>query len=1091
MPAPGNETEVIKLIYDVDPSAALRGAKDLQRAVSKSFKLMQKSEKDTTKGLLLYTLQAYKIKKMIVPAIMKEMKGRRELSKVINQSEDAIADYQQAVLAAGKQEAALIEEVNAARQKGDKDAIALAETRAKKQQEVLAQTKEHIAAAEEQKKQAEDALKTAKESGAEATKKVREKMADMWDTLPEAAKESGERIVSPLKDFMSKDAGALFDKSVRGTAGTFNLLGKGFGLAGAKMLERAKAKEAAGKGAGGGLKAMGGFLGKLGGILGKFGPIIEIAGAFMQSFIKILIDAEAAAKDFNKQILSTAGTSEFLHANMKNAAAGAEALDKTLKDVRDGSMSLANVQWGISKETASNFITAITGEGVSLLRLGKETERTTGYAKDMGKVTQMSVAYSRAWGVSLSEIGQLQGEMMSELGMNLTDVQTQFQYMTKGAEEAGIATNKFFGIIRTFSSDLSLFTTRMEDVTQVMMALGKVMSPREASKFLQTLTQTYKGMDLMSRVKAVAIGGTKGTKDILQKDLANKIDGLGESIENTIGTKGLGKQLANIISKSGKRSAAEQNKAVHEFIAANQDMTGEQKSAILDASRMQGKLASGNMIDIASALKDAGPMAIKDVLNLQSRKMFGKPLEELTGVERIAAGNAIGQSDEQIDALFKLERGIEQTQVDLVYNLEKGHTLTDAQAGILKKMGYTLDKNGKMSDKDLKDLKKKTPTAVWNAMGKDSQEELKNSTKEINYQERIADQQTSIVDKLGMIFEVLQNQLYNVMQGIWKLVGRIASRFFGGPTALEDFQMAIDKLGSTGLSRAVSNAPSIGQAGTNAIETVGKEMVDSIKAAVEENKALEDELKEAKPKRAEEIRARQKELAPLLKHKGLTKDTMYKGAKSEEAIKLNLFPLLYKLQQAAKAAKVTLKEAPATGPAVMTDEVKAGVQAYGGAEETTAAVEVTNKAITNSAIATPAKYEATVTNATLEALRKGLYEHYLYSRLDPNQLLQTGMSGAQAAQTIQAKKQVSLDKKHAAGGLVTSIVNGKANVARLPVGEGWTSIGKGERIIPAGGGGGGGGNVKVELQLKGDLGRFVDARVVDGTAEFHRNRGRR
>jgi hypothetical protein len=100
------------------------------------------------------------------------------------------------------------------------------------------------------------------------------------------------------------------------------------------------------------------------------------------------------------------------------------------------------------------------------------------------------------------------------------------------------------------------------------------------------------------------------------------------------------------------------------------------------------------------------------------------------------------------------------------------------------------------------------------------------------------------------------------------------------------------------------------------------------------------------------------------------------------------------------------------------------------------------------------------------------------------------MSGPQAAQEIQSKQQVALGKKHAAGGLVTSIVNGKANVSRLPAGEGWAAIGKGERIIPAGGGGGGG-NVKVELQLKGDLGRFVDARVVEGTAEFHRNRGRR
>ena len=79
---------------------------------------------------------------------------------------------------------------------------------------------------------------------------------------------------------------------------------------------------------------------------------------------------------------------------------------------------------------------------------------------------------------------------------------------------------------------------------------------------------------------------------------------------------------------------------------------------------------------------------------------------------------------------------------------------------------------------------------------------------------------------------------------------------------------------------------------------------------------------------------------------------------------------------------------------------------------------------------------------------------------------------------------------NAGGGIVTTIQGGMAISKRIPAGEGMAAIGKGERIVPAGRGGGGGGKV-IELRLKGDLGRFVEAKVVDGVANFERNRGKR
>jgi hypothetical protein len=167
---------------------------------------------------------------------------------------------------------------------------------------------------------------------------------------------------------------------------------------------------------------------------------------------------------------------------MKDSDKGASDLEGTLRNIRDAATSLDNMDWGINKETHTAVLNAITAEGVSLKKLdddfksvGKRAKEATGYAKGWGSMVQMSVAYSRAFGVSLQEVSQFQGEMMSELGMSLDQVETSFQYMVKGAEDSGIATNKFFGIIRGFSADLSLFNVRMEDVTKTLVMMGKAM----------------------------------------------------------------------------------------------------------------------------------------------------------------------------------------------------------------------------------------------------------------------------------------------------------------------------------------------------------------------------------------------------------------------------------------------------------------------------------------------------------------------------------------------------------------------------------------------------------------------------------------
>ena len=77
-------------------------------------------------------------------------------------------------------------------------------------------------------------------------------------------------------------------------------------------------------------------------------------------------------------------------------------------------------------------------------------------------------------------------------------------------------------------------------------------------------------------------------------------------------------------------------------------------------------------------------------------------------------------------------------------------------------------------------------------------------------------------------------------------------------------------------------------------------------------------------------------------------------------------------------------------------------------------------------------------------------------------------------------------KPNAAGGLVTGISGGMAQVSPAP-GEGLASVGRGERILPAGAGGGG---ASIAISVNGlggqDLANFLKEKVNQGVHEYKR-----
>ncbi len=1027
-----DQEEVLNYKFGVNPQDAIKATIQFQKEMSKRLKLIEKSEEKIDKGIKKYFTRIGSAKRVFGPVLQKQIAMYDATVKAINTSRKAVDGLSAEVKAYDKTLKDLEARqsmASAEAKKGISEQIAEVEKLKKAKESAL------DVAVQEKESQLE-ALRQIDKTAAEAKKQLKERVFDPKDFLG-AVKDSGEYFSGPLRAVIHKDIPGAFEAGSemagRTIEGVFKTLPK---LLGKKVAGGAKAAEA-----GKGLKEISGLAGKFGGLLNtlsKIGPIVASVGSLVLGLVKLFVDAEAAAKDFHKEILATSGSSSFLAGNLRDVGSGAKQLEVRLGKMYDAATSFDNIRWGISKETHAAVVGALGAEGVALKKLGDRFDqvsegalRTKGYVKDFGTMTQMSVAYSRAFGVSLSEISQFQGEMMSELGMDLDSVQSQFQYMLKGADEAGFATNKFFGIIRGFSADLTLFTLRMEDVTKVMMALGKSMSPREAQKFLQMVTQQFKGMDLLGRTRATMLAGKGGTRDTLQKDLGRRVDALGQDIENSLGEAGVGGKLAQLV----KSSDPKKEEKITKFMAAHQDkLTNEQKSAIWEAARMQSKLATGDTLDIASALKDASPMAIVDILEAQSQKLFKKPLEQLTGVQRVAAAQALNMGDEQVDQLFKMKKGIIQVQEDMAQKLETNGTLTQAELDALQKLGLDSSKKAEAAAA----LRAKSADEVFNAMSMDQQKELQNGKKEIDFQARTAGFQTSLIDKIGALSEFLMNKFYNVVMGIWNSIVDIWNglpKMFGGQ------------------SDAAKQA----------------------KAELHKMKAEEAARKKAATAGAAPAPTAANNLGIILDDtKPATKADFSKGSAMPKA----------------GVAKAAPPPSTATNPVVESQD------------DTTNAVTTVNKTLKKGAALTPATIDK-VGSTTLDAIRTGLFEYYMYSGLDratvaagmgtgmvsPTGFGQGILAGTAATGSTQAAL-AGMIAPNAEGGMVSSVSGRMADITRFPPappGEGWASVAPGEKILPAGGGGGGKG-VKVELELKGDLRRFIQARVVEGAADFERNK---
>jgi len=1117
---PPTKEDVLDFGIFVDIRDALRSMEQFQRETSAAMKQIAKSGEMMGKA-------SEKASKKAAKASKEQTAALEDVSEAYGDQQDAIANVEKT-----------IDELSKLSKKAHGEEKALLEADIKALKKIAKARKDATGNQKEQK--------GGMFFGAFSPKKV---AADLKDTF----KELGESLKAPLQAFLAKDAKGLVESSFKLGGGALSKTLKGFSVAGGGISKfgskmggglSAKGKARGGvrgglmRGAGEATKLLGGALGGLGktlGMLGKLGPILGVIGSGIAGLLKLFIDADAMVKEFNKSILQSSSTAEFLANAQGDVAVASVDMEQALMGVRDAAMDAKfNLDWGITKSDHQAVFNVLNQEGVALGHLSAQAGMSRKRMEDLSKaLVSTGVAYSRHLGVPLSEIGQLQAHMMVEMGASVETTEQAFANMTRAATESGIAGNKFFAMIRAVSQDLSLWNLRMEDSVNLLGKLGRVMSPRSAQMFFQELSSGFKQMGRQDLLKQTMLAGVDKVRKIVAGDITDKQGELAKDIaaaSNRGEDSAFINELSDKIKKGGYKAAFGAIRDVAKG-GGDQSKIGVMREKAAQIQMQQTAMTKGTY-GVAMASGDIASLGGQLEIAEASLERFGGDMVEAYGsLGQGASAEALGKSQEQVKQLVALRMALE-AQKDIL--ISEGKTAAEVNAMTTRELIAELDE-GTMAQ-----IKKEGMSSD------DVQKAIMDLAKDQGTKTQ------SITDQLEVLVDWFMNQFYNLMLDIWEILMKLP--WVGGDANKTAMIRSARESGSQELTKIASRGGDV--AGNLSRSQVMKDVLDAMRGRNEGNAEKLDKVANSIASKFEG-----KDVINALKDVGFDPNygsgragSLKKAAfgreieggdfvsaakemgASQEQITDALGKLAWYGSDTAKieafggafktlGGKGKADTTPSTqntragaGPAGTPEGNKNQEQAVKIAEENVSQTETTNQNISDLVSGSDGIHKVLsqqgikidrgflksdlareMETAMLAALRQALFEYYLYSGIEDRSKVAEAfgkgggpkrasemfgdafMSDPSAGVEGALKKTASANAR---GGMVTGVAGGLAQVTAA-AGEGLASVGRGERIVPAGGGGT---NVSVAVNGIGgkDLANLIEGKVVEGIREFKR-----
>ena len=513
----------------------------------------------------------------------------------------------------------------------------------------------------------------------------------------QGVEELGSGLHGVFQDVTSKDLPQM--------VGALKRVGSGL----EKMGQVAQTKEGLGTAG----KAMGG----LGSFLTKVGPALIAIGAVVAGFaaiVKVLLDADSAAKELNRGLLESGMAGADLVGKFGDVNATLSRTRRTFAEA----FKFNNV-WGTTAKDHLAILGAFAEAGQSFRQIQLNATKAKDETEALMDATSKVLTYSKLLSISTQEMTAHMGGYMEDLGLSLEGVSERFSSIIMAAQQSGFATKRFFGQVLQATTGMSMYNVRLEEAGALLVHLNKAIGQKGGGAKLQELTKGYKEASPVELTQKALMIGIPEVLKVSRRETVGIIEGLRDQIGQQ--SEEGAKAVWDVLSKSGMTKGMSGEEMLQQFSKLNQT----QQSVLVDqfeqvnrelgrqfgqAMQRGEQVKGGGLGGAIMGLQGMGPGGTLVMMNKSLKQVMGKDISAMSKSERTYmpylemisrnAGMSVASLKEHLAIMdswqakdFQIRQ--KQTELSKLQGDERDDWLEKNNKILAKDFGVALDKDGK------------------------------------------------------------------------------------------------------------------------------------------------------------------------------------------------------------------------------------------------------------------------------------------------------------------------------------------------------------------------------------------------------------
>lgn len=254
----------------------------------------------------------------------------------------------------------------------------------------------------------------------------------------------------------------------------------------------------------------------IGKLTSALGPVILGIGAVAAGFAflaKVVIDADSATKELNRELLGSGiAISDFT----SNAYEVTNATDKMTKSFINTKEAMAfNMEWGTKAKDSLAVLNSIAAAGVPVTAMVGDLDQA---AQRLRGITGSIFTYATLLGETNDKISSDFGAMYDELGGSLESIRDHFADIAEAAKNSGFGVKRFYGMVLQITSGMAMYNVRLNETMELLTKMGAILGAKGGEELVKSQLGGFRGQDTESRTVTTLKAGTKNISKLAKQE---------------------------------------------------------------------------------------------------------------------------------------------------------------------------------------------------------------------------------------------------------------------------------------------------------------------------------------------------------------------------------------------------------------------------------------------------------------------------------------------------------------------------------------------------------------------------------------------